>query len=44
MRVGGSVRVTDGVGDGETGGGGFVGGPGARARVKRNFSFRYKHG
>ena len=25
-------------------GGGFVGGPGARARVKRNFSFRYKHG
>lgn len=26
------------------GGGGFVGGPGARARVKRNFSFRYKHG
>ena len=27
-----------------TTGGGFVGGPGARARVKRNFSFRYKHG
>ena len=25
-------------------GGGFRGGPGARARVKRNFSFRYKHG
>ena len=25
-------------------GGGFKGGPGARARVKRNFSFRYKHG
>ena len=27
-----------------SGGGGFKGGPGARARVKRNFSFRYKHG
>ena len=26
------------------GSGGFTGGPGARARVKRNFSFRYKHG
>ena len=27
-----------------SGGGGFKGGPGARARVKRSFSFRYKHG
>ena len=27
-----------------SGGGGFKGGLGARARVKRNFSFRYKHG